>query len=342
MSGSVLESLDKAFEAASVVDSDFGITVEGASSDDDTEKESATVGDNVEASADGGEPIEDSGSSSDTSNPDVDPPADWDDEAKERFKAIPSRELKQYLSERAKHLQGQHTRRMQEVQKKYGDYDEHIGPYLEHLTELGYSPGQAFQQLMTVQQRLDRDPYNTLLWLANSYGINLANPNQQAAPNQPQLTYAIERELAPIRQWIHGQQQSIERQQQEAEQTRIQAMASELSAFGQEKDEAGNFKRPYFMDVIPALTAHVNQIMSEDGASERDYKEIVHQAYELAVKPFKKMIDDDVKRRAEAAKKSQGASLPRSGGSIGKVSGGGKKRSVLESLDSAFSQHSRA
>lgn len=338
---SIMDSLDKAFEASSVEDSDEGV-VDTSLSDS---SESSTVVENVapNSSADPDE------TSADGQNPaapvELDPPADWDDDAKEKFKAAPS-EWKPFLLERAKFLQGQHTRRMQEVQRKYSDYDETIEPFLPQLHELGYSPGQAFKQLMTVQQMLDQNPEGTLRWLANSYGINLANPQQQVAvPHQgnPQavVSQVLERELGPIRQWISGQQQTIQRQQQEAEETRVQALASELTAFGQEKDETGNFKRPYFAEVIPAIQSHVAQLIQSGEHAEKDPKDVVHIAYEMAVKPFKKMIDDEKKRASEAAKKAAAASSPRSGGGAAASQRGGK-RSTLDSLDAAFSQHSRA
>jgi len=333
-----MDSLDKAFESSSIEDSDEGITIEPIG------VESSAVVESVESDSDETDPNEASASGQ---NPpaevDLDPPADWDDEAKEKFKAAPS-EWKPFLLERAKFLQGQHTRRMQEVQRKYQDYDETIDPFLPQLQELGYTPGQAFKQLMTVQQMLDQNPEGTLRWLANSYGINLASPQQQVAPHQqiPQpVVQVLERELAPIRQWISGQQRTIQEQQRATEEAQVQSLASELTAFGQEKDEAGNLKRPYFAEVIPAIQTHVAQLLQSEEYAGKDPKEITHAAYELAVKPFKKMIDAEKKRTSELAKKAAAASSPRSGGGASAVQTG-KKRSTIDSLDAAFAQHSRA
>lgn len=335
---SVLESLDKAFEESSVVDSDTGVSV-------DSGDESSTVVESVDSDNDAADPSESSEEGQNlSSETDLDPPADWDDEAKEKFRAAPS-EWKPFLLERAKFLQGQHTRRMQEVQRKYSDYDETIEPFLPQLQELGYSPGQAFKQLMTVQQMLDQNPEGTLRWLANSYGINLASPQtQQSIPqNGPQaaVQQVLERELGPIRQWIHGQQQTLQQQQREAEEARVGALASELTAFGQERDEAGNFKRPYFFEVVPAIQSYVTQLMQSEEYAGKDPKEITHAAYELAVKPFKKMIDAEKKKSSEAAKKAAAASSLRSGGGAAATKSG-NRRSTMESLDAAFSQHSRA
>lgn len=335
---SVMDSLDKAFEASSIEDSDEGITIEPIG------VESSAVVESVESDSDETDPNGDAaGSQNLQAESDLDPPADWDDEAKEKFRKAPS-EWKPFLLERAKFLQGQHTRRMQEAQRKYQDYDETIDPFLPQLQELGYTPGQAFKQLMTVQQMLDQNPEGTLRWLANSYGINLASPQQQVAPHQqiPQpVVQVLERELGPIRQWISGQQRIIQEQQRATEEAQVQSLASELTAFGQEKDEFGNFKRPYFAEVIPAIQTHVAQLLQSEEYAGKDPKEITHAAYELAVKPFKKMIDAEKKKSSELAKKAAAASSPRSGGGAASVQNG-KKRSTLDSLDAAFAQHSRA
>jgi hypothetical protein len=122
-----------------------------------------------------------------------------------------------------------------------------VAPYAQKYALRGQHPAMAVQQLLAVQDLLERDPVEGIAYVARSYGVDLrqyaaaydqATRSQQ--PQDPQVRQLSE-QLAQVQGYL--QQQANGQQQQEM--SRIQ---HEIMAF--ESDAAAH---PYFAAVRPAM-----------------------------------------------------------------------------------------
>lgn len=211
-------------------------------------------------------------------DPAIEAPQHWAAADKERFAKLP-RDGQQFLLDRHKAMEGDYTRRMQEI----APLRKSVEQWQPYLQQLGASPEQAFQALIGAEYRLRTgtpdQKLQALQQLAQDYGI----PLTQAAPQPQEDRYvdpdvaALRQELADIKAWRTSREQAemeYQRQQQERQQ---QTLQSAITSFATAKDEAGAPAHPHFEAVRDKMAA---LIFSVEGKTD---SERLKAAYDMAV-----------------------------------------------------------
>lgn len=174
--------------------------------------------------------------------PAIAPPQSWSSSAKDEWARLP-RAVQDEVHKRESDV----ARGFQERAQQINDLQpiaQVLQPYAQKLAMRGIHPATAVQQLLAVQDLLDRDPIEGVAHVARSYGVDLrqyAAAFQQAQQPQDPQVQAVQQKLSQIEGYL---QQSAQAQQQQ-EMARI---TQEIDAF-----RADTASHPYFEAVRPAM-----------------------------------------------------------------------------------------
>lgn len=218
----------------------------------------------------------------------IEPPSNWSQADKERFKEQPEGAQK-FILDRAKSMEADYTRKTMEIaefKKEYGAVDEMFAPYKAQLRQSGYTPARAIQGWMAAEQALMNPATReqALVNIAKGYQIDLAKlagvapqaqqpqarksmptPEELATMSEqeqlnallsPYLSDATTQAVAPYEKKIQELTSRLERFEQfqnssldgQRQQT-IQSVMNEVNTFANAKDAAGTLLHPYFKDV---------------------------------------------------------------------------------------------
>lgn len=175
--------------------------------------------------------------------PAIDFPAAWKKDYSEHWGSLP-RDVQQYIIEREKQAQqgiNEKGQALSELERQFQPLQEVIQPYAQTFAMQGMTPVQGVQQLLAYQQALTENPQETLLQLAQAYGVDL----QQAFESQPYVdpqVQTLQQELQQVRQQLDQTAQSNQQRQHEA-------IVEQIGQFASAVDESGNPKHPHFESV---------------------------------------------------------------------------------------------
>lgn len=122
-----------------------------------------------------------------------------------------------------------------------------VQPYMPMIQQMGVSPIANIQSLLQIQYEMQQDPRGTLQKLAQSWGIEAGEPQQQLDPNAS----ALQQRLQQLEQLMHSQQQS-------AQQQVMSSAQQDIAAFG---SDPANI---YFEDVKPDMAALLRSGYAKD------------------------------------------------------------------------------
>lgn len=289
------------------------------------------------------------------------PPAHWSQADKDKFKAQPP-EAQTFILDRTKAMEGDYTRKTQEVahlKKEYGPVDELFAPHRDVMRQKGFSPRSLIEAWANVEQKLAAGPdsaIEVIKGLVGGYNIPVAKiaaalgvsqaqvaaataqPGQQATavengqvvPIPPQVQQIID----SLQQKVNGFEQkfgSIE--QREANATRAREVAEEtaietqVNEFKSAVDEKGQSLHPHFDEVY----SHMNALAQAALASKQQPFPSLKELYETAVwanpstreKVLTAKSQQEEKERTEAAR-VKAASARRAGSSVTGAPGSGQ------------------
>lgn len=172
-------------------------------------------------------------------------PEHWPARDKEIFSEAP-KEIQEWALRRDKEREADYTRKTQEIAsiRKRGEaLEEVIAPYRQEFQLSGMDDVSAIRQLFAVHDSLKNDPSGTIQWLAQTYGADLTQTQEEVDPT----VAALQRQI----QQLHQEQQRSQSAQQEQQQ---QALVKQIEAFENEKGEDGKLKHPHFQDVHDDMT----------------------------------------------------------------------------------------
>lgn len=272
------------------------------------------------------------------STPSLEAPQQWPASAKDAFKKLPA-DAKQFLLERHSAMEGDYTRKTQELAaraRQYAALDQVMEQYGPELTQIGYTPDRLIHQFMSVQKWLDRDAPSCLSWLARSYGLTFG----QLAQREQQTQSNVDPALLQLQQELYNIKSRLEQTDEQSQQARVQSVENEIVSFATEKDSAGNLVRPHFEALQKFIIPLVTTLREED--PDAPHREILAKAYDMAVyaNPETRSTVDNA-RKLEAAKATKRAAVSVNGAPGGSVTQYPTKKDTRSLLEYAWSQTQR-
>lgn len=202
--------------------------------------------------------------------PAIEAPSHWSLSDKETFAKAPP-ELQQWLLERHKSMEGDYTRKSQEVadiKKTWAPVQELFAPHMDTLRAQGQTPASVINHWASIDASLRQNPQQTLEWLAKQYNVSFGEPIDETF---------IDPHVQSLQQEIQQLKQSVLQRQQVESQQRLTTVQQELQSFSEQKTEAGELAHPYFEDVVEDMVT----LAKAEQASGRTPK--VGDLYEKAV-----------------------------------------------------------
>lgn len=228
--------------------------------------------------------------------PELEAPAFWKPETKESWKALHG-----YADGRP-HLQRLHDQWSQtqsyvgslqqehaQLRNQYQPLNEFLQPYAQQWAQEGMDPVSGLRQIMAFRDGMIRNPQETLLNLAQTFGVDL----QQAIAEAPYVLPEVQQLQSRIAQMEEASRQAEIGQQRQQQQW----LHQQVQAFETEVDDQGQAKHPHFREVVQdMLYLHA-----------RGYAANPHEAYAQAVAQHPRLKAEAAERaRADAIRKAQG------------------------------------
>lgn len=262
----------------------------------------------------------------------VDPPAHFTADEKKYFESLPT-EQQEWIAGSVKRLSSTVDKRFQEYstyQRRAQAYDEALTPYRQQLAMRGVDEMTAIKQLFTTYDQLQRDPVNTIRWLAKSYGVDISQTQEE---NQDPQVSALMNHINELKQGFQTMQGTLfqERQNQ---------MLNVVTQFADEKDAQGNPKRPHFEAVVDDMMKLIQGGIVKPNDLQTAYDRALAFHPELTAQPKVPPIPqapkaeiDPVKEAAEkAARAKKAAAGVKSGAGSPKNEAPKTQRQVIEEL----------
>lgn len=267
----------------------------------------------------------------------IEPPAHFTADEKKYFESLPPEQQK-WIAGSVKRLSSTVDKRFQEYsthQRRAQAFDEALAPYRQQLAMRGVDEMTAIKQLFTTYDQLQRDPVNTIKWLAKSYGVDLT----QAQEEQDPQAQALMNQIAELKQGFSTIQGSLHKE-------RENQMLNVVTQFSNEKDAQGNIKHPHFEVVVNDMMKLIQAGIVPPMELETAYKHALTFHPELntvpqvpQVPPAPKTESDPVKEAAEkAARAKKAAAGVKSGAGSPKTEAPKTQRQVIEELVSKSMQ----
>lgn len=173
--------------------------------------------------------------------PAIAPPQSWSAAAKDEWVKLP-RAVQDEVLKRESDVARGFQQRAEQI-NSLEPIAQVVAPHAQKFALRGVHPAQVVQQLLAVQDLLERDPLEGVAYVARSYGVDLrqfaAALQQSAQPQNPEVQAANSR--------IDRMEQFLQQTQAAAQQAEMARITSEIEAFKSD----GN--HPYFDAVRPAM-----------------------------------------------------------------------------------------
>lgn len=220
----------------------------------------------------------------------IEPPSHWSEEHKELFRRQ-SPEAQQFVLERHKAMEGDYTRKAQEIaeqRKQFESIQQAIEPYRPMLAARGISEQQALRTLFEAQRRLDTDPNSALAELARSYGVAFAPPAES--------TGFVDPEVDSLKQQLTKLQQDLALRDQREQAARQQTLQQTIDEFRYAKDAKGEPLHPHYEKV----RAQMGGLLYSGAAKDMDdaYQQAVYANADLR----SQLLEAERKAAAEKAR----------------------------------------
>lgn len=227
----------------------------------------------------------------------IEPHQHWKSEYKEAFKAMPTEAKKAWI-EREREYENGFREKAQELSKARNfaqGFVQTVKPLVQGWQMKGVTPAQGLASMVAREQALRENPQQTLLAIAEQYGVNL----EQAYQDAPYVDPAVKSMQQKLQEFEQREREREQQQQQHAQQSRLEMRRQAehaLSQFASSKDEQGNLKYPYATNGLFADGMAKYLVQNPGSTLEQAYAQV-----ETALKghPFiKSQLDSVVKQTA--------------------------------------------
>jgi len=199
------------------------------------------------------EPAEETPPEGDSEGEAILPPPAWSAASKAEFAKLP-RPIQNEIVRRENDVNTAFTQRAQQF-NAVQPLVQAVAPYADKFALRGQHPAVAVQQLLAVQDLLERDPMQGVAHVARAYNVDLRNfaaaYSQVQKPQDPQVQ-ALANEVAQMKNERAQQQRYVEQQE-------MSRITGEVEAFSADKGT-----HPYFDAVRPAMAQLMAQGICND------------------------------------------------------------------------------
>lgn len=199
-----------------------------------------------------------------TEKTDVEPPAHWSQGDKDRFKSAPT-EWKQWLLDRHRSMEGDYSRKMNEVtalKREYEPIDKIFKPWSDQMKQAGVSPARLIEGWANVEQRLMAGQgVDVLKGVIQSYridpmklvqalGLKIESPKAaDGSELDPRVLEIINKQLEPVKQALTSREQAEQSAIIAAQHAELNRINSDIEKFKSATNEKGEPLHPHFADV---------------------------------------------------------------------------------------------
>jgi hypothetical protein len=253
----------------------------------------------------------------------LDPPVGWNAEDRERFAQIP-RDAQEVILRREKERDADYSRGKQEIaqiRKKSEAISEVFEPYRQELAINGLDEVGAVRQLLAIRDELRNDPKSTLLSLAQQYGVDFQQVEEDVDP----AVLNLRNELNSIKQEQAQRDAMVQQQEHEG-------LIQQVESFKNETDEKGALKHPHFEELRADMGRLINSGLAGD-MSEAYQKSLALRS-DLTLQESKAEPKAEIKEKVKKAKKA--ATGVKSGGTAKKS----ESKTWREEIEAQFATYS--
>lgn len=318
------EALTRQFQESASSESEAP-PVEDAEPEDGQEAEAAEEADEAETAEEAdedesGETVED--------EPPLEAPKHWSKDDRALF-ASQSREAQEFLLRRHNEMQGDYTKKTQEV----AELRKAVEPYRPMLESMGLTEPQAIQQLLNAQYVLNTQPRQAVEKLAEAY-LGADWRKQFSGEVEDEDLEPTDPRVANLERTVKELESSLRSQQMAAQNEQVEAAKAAIEEFKAATDDAGQPKYPHF----DALQERMGRLISAGVSSslEEAYEAAVMADPELRKEHLESTVAQRLKKSEIKAKRSK--VLPRSK-SAGDARNSAPK-TLRDELRAQFSEHS--
>ena len=304
---------------------------ESESADGPGEEEAAQASE--EDAPPGEEPGEDDGP--------LEPLAKWSAEDKERFASLP-REAQEFLLDREKSRDADHTRKTQDIadqRKRYDALAPVLDPIRQEAQAAGQTEAQALASLYGAHRALQTNPREALKRIARSYGIDgLQFEGAAPDPATSEFDDPLKTEVAALKEKVEGFENQTRQQKEAAQNARLAEVNGQIADFASATDESGAPKYPHYEKLRPAMAGLFNAGTVE--TLEDAYEKAGWADPEVRAEWLKAKADDEAKAR-EAKRKEDAAKAKKAGRNVKPKSPATERKEKLtldERIEAAFDE----
>lgn len=256
-------------------------------------------------------------------------PEHWSSDERTKFDSLPP-DTKEFVLERDAHFQTGYQEKAQAISA----ITDAIEPFKEALIRRGLTPEQAIGILFNAQDRLDNNPLEGILQIAQSYGV-ADQMREHFAPKTDDDDFT-DPGIKALQQDIKGLKSQIEQTNQGIQQQGTSAVQAQLDTFKSVTDTDGNLKHPHFDQIKVLMGAYVQGGDTLDSA----YDKAVWTLPEFRESQNKKVVEKTDEEKAQKVKKAKRAARGVKTSGKSNPNEGAEVQTLHEGLTEAFRQHS--
>ena len=256
-------------------------------------------------------------------------PEHWSSDERTRFDSLPP-DTKEFVLERDAHFQTGYQEKAQAITA----ITDAIEPFKESLIRRGMTPEQAIGLLFNAQDKLDNNPLEGILQIAQSYGL-ADQMREYFAPKTDDEDFT-DPGIKALQQDIKGLKSQIEQTNQGIRQQGTNAVQGQIDTFKSATDTDGNLKHPHFEQVKTLMGSYVQGGDTLDAA----YEKAVWTIPEFRESQGKKVVEKTDEEKAQKVKQAKRAARGVKTNGKSSPNEGTEAASLHDDLTEAFRQHS--
>jgi hypothetical protein len=252
----------------------------------------------------------------------------WKPEYKEAFSGMDKTQKQAWIDRETEVENGFRTKaaELNQVRSSFEAVRQAVEPYAQSWQMKGITPSAGVNRALAMTGKLDENPEQAIVELAQHFGVNLEKAVQDAPYEDPQMV-ALRRQVEELNQQQTNAQQNQSQQKEEY-------LQRQLTDFRDERDTSGNPKHPHFERLFVQSATYLKAGQANS----------LSEAYEMAVQydpQAQKEVQGQQKvtkisAKKEAAKKAKGATKSVSSSDTGKTNPSQTlDESILEQLEAS-------